>query len=344
MRIRHIAAALLLAGLLSLAVGISDASTATSAQAAGGGIGIRLTEVPVSARADTRAWSYIVDHLPPGSVIHRRVEVFNTTTSSRRVSVYAAAGAIRDRRFQFGTGRAANELTAWTSTDRHELTLAPNGRSLVTVTIAVPRNAAPGERYAVVWAETTSAAPRGGGVAKVNRVGIRIYLSVGPGNAPASAFTIDSMTAQRSPEGRQFVETRVTNTGGRALDLIGDLKLSHGPGNLNAGPFKVQTGTTLAPGDVGSVTATLGEQVPDGPWRARIRLESGLTKRAAEATIRFPAAAGVAGAVAAVPDAGHYPLLVLIIGVALMAGALLLAATLLLAERRRRAARSQSDV
>ena len=52
------------------------------------------------------------------------------------------------------------------------------------MTIAVPRDAAPGERYGVVWAEVRAAAPAAGGITQVSRVGIRIYLSVGPGGRP----------------------------------------------------------------------------------------------------------------------------------------------------------------
>ncbi|WP_329430715.1 hypothetical protein OG339_23160 [Streptosporangium sp. NBC_01495] len=339
MRPRKIFVGLLVAGALASAAGTPH-RPAPVTRPPEGGIGIRLLEAPVEARADARAWSYIVDHLAPGSVIHRRVEVFNTTRSPKHLSIYAAAAEIRDRRFQFGVDHTPNELSTWTTLDRHEVILAPRARSTVNATIAVPDDAAAGERYAVIWAEAAKAAPPGGGVAEINRVGIRIYLSVGRGNAPASAFTIDSLTAQRSPDGRQTVLARVHNTGGRALDLGGDLKLSDGPSRLNAGPFKIETGTTLAPGDFGSVAAVLDEQVPDGPWRARIRLESGLAKRTAEATIRFPAA-GTARPVRAEMDTSYHPVAILALGAFLSAG---VAVTLRLTRRRRRPRGEGSDV
>ncbi len=251
-------------------------------------IGMRLVDAPVSERADSRAWRYIIDHLPPGAVIHRRVEVSNTTNVLQHLSVYAAGGSIRNEHFQFAPGRTSNELSTWVRTDRHEVTVAPRGTAMVRTTIAVPADAAPGERYAVIWAQAAKHAPAGGGVAEVNRIGIRIYLSVGPGNPPAAAFTVDSMTAQRSAGGVPVVLAQVHNTGGRALDLSGDLRLTHGPGSLRAGPFPVQVGTTLAPGDSGPVTVPLKQGLPNGPWHARIRLVSGLTTGTAEATIRFP--------------------------------------------------------
>ncbi|GAA3508807.1 hypothetical protein FHR32_000282 [Streptosporangium album] len=338
MRLRTIVAGLLVAGALAPVTGTLDRSALAAASSSARGIGIRLLEAPVSARADMRAWAYIIDHLPPGSVIHRRVEVFNTTGSPKVVSLYAAAAQIRDRKFQFADGHTPNELSTWTTLSQHEVTLAPHARSAATATITVPDKAAPGERYAVIWAETAKAAPPGGGVAEVNRVGIRLYLDVGRGNPPPSDFTIDSLTAQRSPDGRQAVLAQVHNTGGRALDLSGDLKLTNSSGSLTAGPFKVQTGTTLAPGDAGPVTATLTEQVPNGPWRARIRLESGLTKRTAEATIQFPAT-GTAQAVTAEMDTGYYPMVALV-GVVLAA---LAAITFLLIQRKRRSRREPGN-
>jgi hypothetical protein len=71
----------------------------------------------------------------------------------------------------------------------------------------------------VVWAEARSTPSAGGGITQVSRVGIRVYLSVGPGGPPAADFTIDSLTARRSPDGRPVVLASVHNTGGRALDM-----------------------------------------------------------------------------------------------------------------------------
>ncbi len=154
--------------------------------------------------------------------------------------------------------------------------------------ITVPDDAAPGERYGVVWAEVRTA-PSVGGVTQVSRVGIRIYLSVGPGGAPAADFTIDSLTAVRSADGRPTVVATVHNSGGRALDMSGGLRLSDGPGGVSAGPFPATLGTSLAIGATEAVTVTLDKQLPAGPWDARIDLRSGLISLTGQATITFPA-------------------------------------------------------
>ncbi|MGV9327919.1 peptidase [Streptosporangium sandarakinum] len=296
------------------------------------GIGIRLVDAPLQARADSRARSYIVDHLKPGTVIHRRVEVSNTTGSPWVVSLYPAAAEIRDRGFRFAPGRTPNDLSTWISTNRREILLAPGARSMVTATVDVPKGAAPGERYAMIWAEVAKDPPPGGGLRQVNRVGVRVYLSVGGDNPPAADFTIDTLTAQRTPDGQQIVSAQVRNTGGRALDLTGEVTLTNG--GLTAGPYQVRTGTTLAPGDAGPVIAPLTERVPDGPWHVRFHLESGLARHTAEADIRFPAAGAARMAAATMDGGGFLVAAIVTAGIALPA---LAAASFLLVRGRRRA-------
>lgn len=128
----------------------------------------------------------------------------------------------------------------------------------------------------------------GGSVTQVSRVGIRLYLSVGPGGAPPANFTVDSLTAERTADGRPSVRASVHNSGGRALDMFGTLELSAGPGGLSAGPFPASLGTTVAIGATESVTIILDKQVPAGPWEAGITLYSGLLERRVQATITFP--------------------------------------------------------
>jgi hypothetical protein len=157
---------------------------------------------------------------------------------------------------------------------------------MVDVTIDVPSDAAPGEQYAVVWAQTTSGG--NGAVTQVTRVGIRVYLSVGPGGEPASAFTIESLTAERDPSGTPMVAAKIHNTGGRALDLRGRLTLTDGPGGLSAGPFPVTLGTTLGLRQTEPITVKLDKQLPNGPWSAHLSVTSGLLTEQARATLTFP--------------------------------------------------------
>ncbi|MCZ2824301.1 MULTISPECIES: hypothetical protein [unclassified Modestobacter] len=238
-----------------------------------------------------------MDHLAPGTVIERRIQVTSTTDSAADVSLYAAAASIIDGSFQGAEGRTANELSSWTSIDPSVSSVPSGGARTATVTITVPADAPPGEQYAVVWAEMTSDAAASGGITQVSRVGIRLYVSIGPGGAPAADFTVDSLTATRSPEGQPIVLATVHNTGGRALDISGTLTLTDGPGALSAGPFDAVLGTTLAIGDSEPVTIALDDQLPAGPWTATISLRSGLVEHTQQATITFPDA-GTAAPVA----------------------------------------------
>jgi hypothetical protein len=178
-------------------------------------------------------------------------------------------------------------LSSWTSVSPG-VSVLPAGRRLVAgVTIAVPRDASPGEQYGVIWAETRSTPPAGGGVTEVSRVGIRAYLSVGPGGPPPSNFTIESLSAARTRDGRPMVVASVRNTGGRALDMYGTLRLTRGPGGLRAGPFPASLGVTLAVGDTEPIHIVLDKRLPQGPWVARVTLHSGLITNSAQATLTF---------------------------------------------------------
>lgn len=271
------------------------------------GIGVRLLDAPAASADDLRARLYIVDHLAPGAVIERRIEVTNTTDASAAIRIYAAGASITNGTFVGHAGDSPNELWRWNTVRPDHLELDAGSHATVAVTIIVPRDASPGERYAAVWAEVRSGEANGSGVEQVNRVGIRQYLSVGPGGPPPVGFTIDSLTASRTADGAPLVVATVHNTGGRALDMAGELELLDGPGGLHAGPFPASLGSSLAIGDSAQVAIPLDEQVPDGPWEAVITLRSGVLEHAVKATLTFPHA-GSATPVPITPDDGSWSL------------------------------------
>jgi hypothetical protein len=324
---------LLLVALVAGVVASGAGAAAAAGTAPEGSVGIRLLEAPTGRAGDPRARLYVVDHVGPGATVTRRVELSNGTARPVRLSLYAAGAEVQQGRFRFLDGRAANELTGWTTLRPGRIPVPARGTAAATVTIDVPADASAGERYAVVWAELPTSVAAGGGVSTVNRVGVRVYLSVGPGGEPPSRFVIESVTADRATDGRPVVVVRVRNSGGRALDLSGELRLSGGPGGLRAGPFPVQLGTTLGPGESGLVRVPLDPAVPDGPWRVSITLRSGVAQDSASATATFPARPGSAGeeAPATTAAAGRTPLAV--------GGALLVLGALAVLRRRDRRSR-----
>ena len=246
--------------------------------------------MPSGEAGNPRALRYIIDHLHPGTTIRRRALVENLGSTAARITVYPDAATISGGSFIGDAGETRSDLTTWITTNKHTLVLGPHASTMVTVTIRVPRDASSGERYGVIWTQETSRLQQRSGLAvtEMNRVGVRIYLSVGPGGAPPSNFVVTSLTATRSAHGQAVVIAHVRNTGGRALDISGYLKLSGGPGGLTAGPYKIDHGITIAPGQSEPLETVLSERLPNGPWLAQIDLVSGLTERHAEATMQFP--------------------------------------------------------
>lgn len=276
----------LVAGAMVLLLGATPARAQTPQT-----IGIQPVDAPANKANDPRARFYIVDHVPPGATVTRQVEVSNDTSESQDIALYAAAADVGGGTFRFGDAGAANELTSWTTVTPPTVRLDAGRKAQATVTINVPPGATPGERYAVVWAAVTAASSPGVGILQVNRVGVRIYLSVGPGAEPPTDFVITSLAANRTRDGVPTVTASVRNTGGRAVDLTGDLSLVHGPGGRAAGPFTAQLGTTLGIGERESVVVPLKTGLPRGSWDASLVLRSGSTSRRATARLRIGAAA-----------------------------------------------------
>jgi hypothetical protein len=286
---RHVAHGCLIA--VSLAAGILvpvTSAVAAPSTARAGGIGVRLVAMRADAGAGPLARAYIVATVAPGKSLRRRVEISNTTRSAAVVAVYPAAASLHRGAFAFAAGRSSNELSGWTSVSQAVLRLPPAKATNEMVTINVPKDASAGERYGVIWAAVSAPAPAGGGVTLVNRVGIRMYLSIGPGGAPPSNFAIGPLAAKRSASGAPIVVATVHNTGERTLDIRGTLTLSDGPGGLRAGPFPVTMGATLGPNASEPATVRLDARLPRGPWHAHLRLTAGRLQRTATATITFP--------------------------------------------------------
>lgn len=284
---RHLLA-LVLAGMVGVAGLFVGTMPHLDAAQEEGTVGIRLLDAPTDRRDDPRAHSYIIDHLAPGATIERRVEIINDTPQAADIQLYAGGADIDDGSFTFSEGRDGNELTDWITVDPATVTVPAGGTAEATVRIDVAPDASEGEHYAVVWAELPAGA--GGDVTVVNRVGVRIYLSVGPGGEPPTDFSIDGLSARRTDAGVPQVVAAVTNTGGRALDLAGELALRDGPGGVSAGPFPAQLGTTLSPGESGEVILELDPALPDGPWEAELTLRSGRIEHSLSATVEFPPA------------------------------------------------------
>jgi hypothetical protein len=280
--------------MLAAAAGISVpaaavASTTLTTSPTPQRFGTRLVDVPVSEATNPRALRYIIDFLHPGMVIRRRILVANEESRQATFTVYPDAAMIKNGFFVGDAGETRSELTTWISVRHPRVTLAAGKSVMDLITIKVPKVVTRGEHYGVIWVQQVSRVRmrRGFSVTEVNRVGVRIYLAVGKGGVPPTKWTIGSLIGHRSKNGQQFLAAMVDNTGGRAVDLSGTVRLYKGPGGTSAGPFQLKQIVTLAPGQSMQVTFPLPRTLPVGPWLAKVKLVSGLNVETASATVEF---------------------------------------------------------
>ncbi|MEV1111717.1 hypothetical protein [Micromonospora sp. NPDC049751] len=296
---------MLLASVALVALGVSAAPAVAVREqrqepADEAAISIRMLDIPASRVQDPRAQVYIVDHLKPGTTIHRRVEVQNTSDETQKIDFYSGAASVEKNAFAVPEGRTGNELSGWIRLKTARLELDPGERRPVEVEIAVPSKASKGERYAAIWAQVTSSKERGGNVTQIHRVGIRVYLDVGPGGEPPTDFRIDGLTAEPGTGEFPVVSAKITNTGQRALDMTGTLSLRKAA--VQAGPFKVTNGVTILPGQSGQVRVEVNQSLPAGTWEVHATFASGTVERTATGTIVLPVAAPMAVTTASGPS------------------------------------------
>lgn len=282
-------AALLFVALLAVglvAVDRSPAGAAVGEPESGlpPGIGIGLLDVPVERSEDPRANQYIIDHVIPGATVQRRIQVSNGTDEPVPIEMVPAAARIEDG-WVIEAENPPGSIAEWMTMSPSAFTLAPQSVVEVTATIRVPGGLPPGERYGAFVAQPP--AVEVGSVGLISRVGLRVYLSVG-GDEPETDFEIDTLTASRTEEGAPSVDVGILNTGGRAIDVSGELLLQDETGTVTAGPFPTALPKTLAPRSRDQVTVPLPESLASGPWDVTATMRSGLVERVAEATIVFP--------------------------------------------------------
>jgi hypothetical protein len=261
----------------------SAAPTTLPPAATPGAIGIRLVAPLAGTTSTPQGRIYIVDDVLPGTVIDRTIQVSNSTPSTAAISLYAAGAFVKNGVFLGAVGHSGDPLSTWTAVHPSSSDVPSRGLLSAQVVISVPSTAPPGLEYGVIWAETRTDPE--GGIVHVSRVGIRIYLSIGPGGLKPQNFSVGSLTSSRSGEGQTTVRTSVHDTGGWPLDLSGALRLTDGPGGLSAGPRVVSLHSALGPGQSEPVSVALNRSIPAGSWHVQLSFRSGTLSRSAEATV-----------------------------------------------------------
>ena len=275
----------LAAGILSLA-----ASAAASAQllAAPGpqSFGARLVDVPVSEATNPRALRYIIDYLPTGTVIHRRIPIMNQESRPAHFTVYPDAAPIAAGSSSGPRGKPAT--SDWLGQRAASGSHPRAGASVMDMITIRGRPRDPGR------ALRRRLGPADGSVARLKRLRRHRGIPGGDASTWRSARWCPSDQLchhlhHRAPvsHGQPSILVHVNNTGGRAVDLDGGARLADGPGSSSAGPFPVKKIITLAPGQTGNITFAPPKSLPVGSWRVTPRLASGLTTCTATANVQF---------------------------------------------------------
>ncbi len=105
---------------------------------------------------------------------------------------------------------------------------------------------------------------------------------------PSADFKIGEIYTERTGDGQPKVIASVGNTGRRSVGIDGKLELSAGPSGRTSGPFQVASPLALAPGESGTLTVVLADDVSTGPWTFRLVLHSGKVSHSARGTLSFP--------------------------------------------------------
>lgn len=265
---------LMLATAAVLAVGaptaVSAAPVQPAAGVAGSGLGIRLIDPPGQIS--------IVKAPLPGETITGRVRISNNTGATRDISVYAGSASMVGGYFDADPLGETNALTSWTTVDKPTVHLGDGQDTEVVVTIQVPSTAPAVDLQAILWARVDT-----------TMVGVRMSVTVGGNNGPASDFTITGLAPQRRSDGTAVVAASVTNIGTRPIDLMGTLRLSVGPGGQRVDAMPAQP-ATLAAGASGTVLFTVPDSasLPNGPWVAHVRIKNGYFTHEFEQSCEFP--------------------------------------------------------
>ena len=175
----------LLAAALTVAGGLIAAPAASAAPAAGDDVTWTVRTASNSFGSDRTSYSYTA---APGSTVDDALVVTNHGAGALDLGVYAADGYTTDSgQFDLVVGGAKSvSIGAWVTSGAKSVTVAPGATVEVPFTLAVPKNATPGD-YAggIVTSLVEPDAAKGINVDR--RLGIRVALRVSGDLKPALA-------------------------------------------------------------------------------------------------------------------------------------------------------------
>ncbi|MDX1659026.1 MAG: hypothetical protein R3343_09420 [Nitriliruptorales bacterium] len=172
-----------------------------------------------------RRSSYLIHDVSPGDVLEDRVEVVNLTNAPIQLLVESVDATLNaDGAFAPAGPGTRREAGAWIELERNSLEIAPLGAESVGVTITVPSTAPAGDHVAAIVVQREDPDLQGN-VRVVNRVGVRVYLTVGGGGPLSRDFSIAGFRWAGTPTDLQF-EVEIVNTGQLLVEPAGTIEVS----------------------------------------------------------------------------------------------------------------------
>lgn len=217
--------------------------------------------------ADTpdRERSYVVRTVAPGASFDDRLEARNPTDSPLDLVVEPVDAAVTpDGSFAPGTTTTAEG--GWLRVTPDRLRVPARGSVRVALRVVVPADAAPGDHIAAVVVRKAEA-PSGSGVQVVNRVGVRVYLTVTPPAAPAPRRAFEFRGLRWT--GNRTFEADVANVGDLLVEPLGTLTIARGDFDTTV---DVPVLGTVPPGQVLTLPVRANGALEPGTYEARLRL------------------------------------------------------------------------
>lgn len=223
------------------------------------------------ANASARERSYVVRTVAPGQGFDDRLEALNLGDAPLDLVVEPVDAEVTpDGSFAPGLTRAGEG--AWLRVTPGRVRVPAHGSAQVALRVDVPADAAPGDHIAaVVVRKAEAGSAKAGGVQLVQRVGVRVYLTVAgsrTGVAPKRAFELRGFRWVGSPDRRTF-EADVANVGDLLVEPLGTLTLERGDFTTNDDlpPLGI-----VLPGTVATLRVHADGRLDPGDYQATLRL------------------------------------------------------------------------
>lgn len=254
------------AGLVAL-LAVAAAAGARPAGAAEGAEFSLRPDRPATAEARDR--SYIVKAVAPGAELADRVLAVNLTDKPLDLEVAPADASITPEGV-FAPGTTATAVGSWITATPGQVRVPPHGTVPVDVRIRVPADAAAGDHIAAVVARKAGEPSGSGNVRVVQRVGVRVYLTVQPTDE----------SSRRGALGRQFefrslrwagdaFEAEVANTGDLLVEPLGTVDVRRGGLGATA---EVPVLGTVPPGESRTFRVSPPADLEPGTYDGTVRL------------------------------------------------------------------------